>query len=283
MSPLQSTLTMNNGVITDNILIEGDLAPYVYNGLLMTLPIYKHDSILKFSLPLKNKRKARLDIGIISNRGINISTKDYKSFKISGRQKFKTGDITVEGDFLDAAYFLVAGALGSFVTCAGIATDSKQANSEILRIIDKAGGQFVSEHGKTICLPSNLKGRHIDLAELPSLLPIAAVFAAFCEGETVISLDKRLKTNERSRYLSIVETLNSLGAAVIMRNDGLVIHGRAALSGGELNCGGDPEIAKALLVLATRCASPLTIVDCPNDEGFKGFCERFRVLGGEIS
>ena len=112
--------------------------------------------------------------------------------------------------------------------------------------------------------PDNGAGRlyrDIDAAMIPDLMPILSVLAALTPGETRISGAARLRLKETDRLMTATALLNSLGTEVRELPDGLLIRGKARLSGGTVPVCHDHRIAMAAAVSAVLSALPVTIPD----------------------
>ena len=78
-------------------------------------------------------------------------------------------------------------------------------------------------------------------------------------GTTTITGAARLRLKESDRLETTARTLNALGGQVEETEDGLVIHGKAQLTGGTVDAAGDHRIAMAAAVASGACAGPVTV------------------------
>ena len=276
-------LTINSGDISGVLEIEGDISSQFISGLLFSLPLYPFDSEIRITTPLESKGYVDLTIDIMEKFGVTIHNNHYHTFRIHGGQTYKPTNYTVESDYSQAAFFLAAGALGSFVVCKGLSLESKQGDREIIKIIERMGGNIVCENGGIAALPSTLHGCEIDASQIPDLVPILTVLASLAEGETLITGASRLRIKESDRLSSITEQLNSLGATVLEKNDGLIIEGASILKSGTTNSCNDHRIAMAVAI-ATTCCSDIVVLedsDCVK-KSYPHFWSDFASLGGIV-
>ena len=276
-------LTINTGDISGVLEIEGNISSQFISGLLFSLPLYPFDSEIRITTPLESKGYVDLTIDIMEKFGVTVHNNNYDTFRIHGGQSYKPTNYTVESDFSQAAFFLVAGALGSFVVCKGLSLESKQGDREIIKIIERMGGKIVCENDGIAALPSQLHGCEIDATQIPDLVPILTVMAALAEGETLITGASRLRIKESDRLTSITEQLNTLGATVLEKNDGLIIEGSGSLKGGTTNSCNDHRIAMAVAI-ATTCCSDIVVLedsDCVK-KSYPHFWSDFASLGGIV-
>jgi 3-phosphoshikimate 1-carboxyvinyltransferase len=111
---------------------------------------------------------------------------------------------------------------------------------------------------------SDLKGIEIGGSVVPRAIdefPVVSVAAAFAEGTTTIADARELRVKETDRIAAMTSALGGLGARVEARDDGMVIHGGQALSGGTVSSQGDHRIAMSMAVAALRATGSVTIED----------------------
>src|SRR5699024_11048101 len=92
----------------------------------------------------------------------------------------------------------------------------------------------------------SLEGTVIEGELIPKLIdeiPILALLATQANGETIIKDAEELRIKETDRIKAVYETLSILGANVIETEDGLIIIGRTALTGGKIKSYGDHRMA----------------------------------------
>ena len=111
----------------------------------------------------------------------------------------------------------------------------------------------------------HLKGISIDAENIPDLVPILSVAAAFAEGITKIRHIERLRIKESDRVATVLEMLSRLGADADLVHDPsgdlIRISGRASLPGGRVSSHNDHRIAMAAAIASLRCSGPVTIED----------------------
>src|SRR5690606_7561807 len=144
---------------------------------------------------LESKGYVDLTLDVIKQFGIHIESND-DGFFIPGNQKYLPHDATVEGDYSGAAFFVVAGFLGSKILLTNLREDSLQGDKAILDFCIKMGGDIQFTKEGLLVNPSNTKGITIDLGQTPDLGPILMVLGALSEGETLITNASRLRIKE---------------------------------------------------------------------------------------
>ena len=125
----------------------------------------------------------------------------------------------------------------------------------------------------------------IDASDIPDLIPILALVAAFAEGKTSIYNAKRLIIKESNRLVSTAEGINNLGGKAKVTNDGLIVTGKPSLKGGGIvNSFSDHRIAMSMIIGAINCQEPTTILgtNCIT-KSYPNFLEDFKSLGGKYN
>ncbi len=260
----------------DDILrLEGSLKPGLYtlpghvssqfiSGLLFALPLLAGESEIVVTSPLQSKAYVDLTIDVMTYFGVTVWHENYQRFKIPGKQQYVSRPFTVEGDFSQAAFFLVASALGSHCECLGLSPYSKQGDKTILDILQASGVDLEwSPQGGVTAKAGALpyKAQIVDIAEIPDLVSPLAAFFCFCQGRSRIENGARLRLKESDRLATVTEELNKLGARITIEGDALVIDGVESLAGGRISGRGDHRIAMMGAVAAVRSRQPVYIED----------------------
>ena len=242
--------------------IAGDISSQFITGLLFTLPNLLEQSEIIITTNLESIGYVDLTIDVLQDFGINIENKGYKRFTVLGNQQYKPVNYTVESDFSNAAFFLVAGAIGNNITSLGLKANSLQGDKQIIDILKNVGANIrIDNQGGIKVAGGNLTGTTIDAKDIPDLVPILTVLCSFCKGESKIINAGRLRLKESDRLCAIATELNKLGAKVEEGEDFLKVVGVDHLNGGVVDSWNDHRIAMSLAVASTRCLNDVTITD----------------------
>lgn len=263
--------------------LRGDVSSQFLSGLLFALPLLAGDSVIRVTTPLQSKGYVDLTLAALADFGIRVSHDRYRQFSVPGGQRYRPRPYTVEGDFSQAAFWLVAGTIGAAVHCRGLSAASLQGDKVIVDLINAAGGSVHFADGAVAALPSATAGSVIDAADCPDLVPVLAVLASVSEGETRIVRAGRLRIKESDRLAATASELGKLGASIREEGDSLVIRGRERLDGGEVDSWQDHRIAMALAIASIRCQQPVLLhgAACVN-KSYPQFWRDFARLGGII-
>lgn len=263
--------------------LAGDISSQFVTGLLFALPLLEGDSKIAIVGDLESKGYVDLTIDVLEEFGIEIENKNYKQFLIKGRQAYKARDHRVEGDFSQAAFWMVAAILGGQIESGSLNPDSLQADKAIVDLILKMGGDLSFQDGFFIAKESKTHGITIDASQCPDLVPILAVLAALSKGRTKIINAARLRIKESDRLKAISSELNKLGADVKEVGDSLVIDGVKSLKGGQVDSWKDHRIAMALAIASIKCKEELVITNSHAvTKSYPHFWEDFKKLGGRL-
>lgn len=263
----------DNPMETSGILKGGDfrlaanVSSQFISGLMFALPLIK-DSASTLTLTGKIESKPYIDITLdaLKSFGVEFETLpcsegESAKYLIPASTTFRAPKrLTVEGDWSNAAFWLVAGAIGKApITVSSLNVASKQGDMEIVELLKRFGADVsVSDDGVMVS-PSRLKGISIDASQIPDLVPILAVAASVSDGETIIYGASRLRAKESDRLVSVTNMLSALGADIKETDDGLIIKGKDSLKGGEVDSANDHRIAMAAAVAALVCEGEVII------------------------
>ena len=81
-------------------------------------------------------------------------------------------------------------------------------------------------------------------------LPIITLLATQAQGKTVIRDAEELKVKETDRIQVVADALNAMGADIVPTEDGMIITGKTALHGAEVNTFGDHRIGMMTAIAA---------------------------------
>ena len=277
--PLTVDGRLKNGIYN----IRGDISSQFITGLLMSLPMLDGDSVINITTNLESKGYVDLTLDVLKDFGIEIINNDYKSFIVRGNQKYSSRDYFVEGDYSQAAFWLVLGTLNGDIYLDGMNPNSHQGDKQIIEFINQMGGDchfdeyLVAKKAKT-------HGSIIDLSQAPDLGPIITVLAALSEGKTEIINAERLRIKESDRITAITTELNKLGADITETKDGMIINGVDHFEGGVIvDSWNDHRIAMALAIASTRCLKPISLTNSKAiNKSYPHFFDQFKELGGNI-
>lgn len=263
-------------------VVPGDVSSQFITGLLLALPLTGKDSKIILSSSLESVGYIDMTIRTMAEFGVNVETTDYGYF-IKGGQSYKPCNYICEGDWSQAGFFMAAGALGGNVTLKGLRVDSIQGDRACLDIFSKFGAKVTINDGDINVTVDKLKGIEIDARQIPDLVPIFAVTAAFAEGTTNIYGAERLRIKESDRLNAISTCLQKIGADVIEKPDGLIINGVKQANGGSVEGYNDHRIVMSMSIAVEKSTNPIEITDKESiNKSYPAFFEDYKGIMGKV-
>lgn len=190
-------------VKADIFEIKGNISSQFISGLLFALPLLENDSEINIIPPFESKPYVDLTVSILKKFGIDIDYGDL-NIKIKGNQKYEPQNVTVEGDWSNAAFFYAFQESGADVNVLGTNMASSQ------------GDKVCLEYFKALKEGSPV----LDLTDCPDLAPIMFAFAGLHNGAVFTGTD-RLRLKESDRISAMQEELLKFGI-ILMPGDNSV-------------------------------------------------------------
>ena len=277
--PLEIKGQLKSGIFE----IPGNVSSQFITGLLLALPILEGDSEIVLTSPLESVGYIAMTIRTMKQFGVNIDTTE-SGWHIKGGQSYKTCDYTTDGDWSQAAFFMVLGAIGGKVTVKGVAKDSTQGDKKCAEILAEFGAKVTQRDNEVTVEKGDLKAITIDASQLPDLVPVLSVCAAFAEGTTKIINAERLRIKECDRLKATAELLNNLGGKVKELSGGLEITGVSSLKGGNVNGYNDHRIVMSAAVCAARSDEDITATFAMSiNKSYPDFYIDYNSIGGKAN
>ena len=277
--PLEIKGQLKSGIFK----IPGNVSSQFITGLLLALPILEGDSEIVLTSPLESVGYIAMTIRTMKQFGVNIQATE-KGWHIKGGQSYKTCDYTTDGDWSQAAFFMVLGAVSGKVTVKGVAKDSTQGDKKCAEILARFGAKVTQLDNEVTVEKGELKAITIDASQIPDLVPVLSVCAAFAEGTTKIINAERLRIKECDRLKATAELLNNLGGKVKELSDGLEITGVSSLKGGNVNGYNDHRIVMSAAVCAARSDEDITATFAMSiNKSYPDFYIDYHSIGGKAN
>lgn len=261
--------------------IPGDVSSQFLSGLLFALPLMDEDSHIVVTSPLQSKGYIDLTLQMLKRYGIDVENHHYQEFIIKGGQCYQPCDYEVEADFSQAAFYLVAGALGNHVVMEGLNLDSAQGDKVAIELLEKMGCKMTKMEDGYQIFPGLLSAIDIDGSQCPDIIPIIALACALSEGVSHIHHIGRLRIKECDRLKATVEVINQLGGIALEQEDAMIIQGVSSLHGGSVSSYNDHRMAMMEAIASSVCQDAV-VIDQQNcvEKSYPRFWEDFQSLGG---
>ncbi len=258
------------GVLTPGTFrLPGNVSSQFFTGLLLALPMLDGPSAIIPTTLLESEGYIGMTLDVMHQFGVDtaVTCSLPPQYHIAGGQRYRSAEVTVEGDWSQAAFWYAANCLGCKVNVQGVTQYSTQ------------GDRVIASHCLELSQPGDTE---IDMSGCPDLAPPVAAAAAVRQGITRLTGAARLRIKESDRLSAITAMLNAMGARVMEYPDSLTIYGQEGLAGGcTVDCCNDHRIAMMAAIAATRCREPVTLLgaECVA-KSYPHFWEHYRMLGG---
>ena len=245
--PTPETLRCTGKLRPGTYTIDGGVSSQFITGLLLAFPLMEGESSLEITGKLESAPYVEM-------------TKAALALFPNGHSP---GNIAVEGDWSNGAFFLAAKALGNNIAVSNLNPDSPQG--------DRICTHWFSQLPQSRCT--------IDASDIPDLVPILSVVAA-CNHGAVFRNIQRLRIKESDRVTSTIAMLEALGGCAEATEDTLTVFG-TGLTGGTVDAVNDHRIAMSAAIASTVCSRSVTVLgeECVR-KSYPTFWEEFTRLGG---
>lgn len=269
--------------------LPGNVSSQYISGLMLALPVLRNDSTIKLTSLLKSAAYVDITLSALKKFGVEVNTSG-NTYRIPGGKKFSSPhEISADGDWSGAAFFLAAGALSGPVSVKGLSMNSPQGDKKIVDILRKLGA-CVKVYDDVITVSpishavKSYRRVEIDIDPTPDLLPVLAITAS-CSGRDVKFYNaSRLRLKESDRIKSTASIIRSLGGFATENGDELFVNGSANLTGGLAKGFHDHRIVMAAAVAGVKCEHEVIITDAESaGKSYPEFFKDYESLGGHVN
>ena len=245
-------VTLHGPLLPKNITVDGSLSSQFLTGLLFAFAKACKTPVAITVKDLSSKPYIDLTISVLKSFGFRIEHRNYEVFTIFPREPLSPHSIkyTVEGDWSNAAFLLVAGAVAGEVTLFGGDLNSAQGDKNIMQALYNSGAN-VKVSGKEITVKkTSLKGFEFDATDCPDLFPPLVALAAYCKEKTMIKGVNRLLFKESNRAISLRDEFKKMNVGIELDGDWMTIKGGSEVKGATVSSHNDHRIAMATAIAA---------------------------------
>ena len=279
-------LTVAGSLRSGEYTLAGNVSSQFISGLLFTLPLLAGDSTLHLIPPVESRSYIEMTRAAQAAFGVTSHWLDDTTLCIPGGQQYHPRDYIVEGDYSQAAFLAVLGAVKGGITLTGLATETLQGDAAILDILRRCGAKFTRTEAGLVFEQAPLHGVDIDLADCPDLGPVLMVLGLLCEGTTVIRNAERLRIKESDRIAAMEAELRACGGVLSSEGGTITVQGcKPRLHAPEAPLSGhnDHRVVMSLTVLALAADIPLAINEAEAvQKSWPHFFDALKPLGVEV-
>ena len=188
--------------------VDGNISSQFISGLLFALPLCEGDSTISIAPPIESRSYLDLTIQALELFGVEIKWSDERTLFIKGGQRYCPREVTVEGDYSNAAFFAAMNLFdGNKVEIDGLLDTSLQGDRAYIKFFDM------------LCRGTPT----IHIGNCPDLGPVLMAVAAAKNG-AVLCGTHRLKIKESDRGTAMAEELAKFGVSVAVHDDSIVVY-----------------------------------------------------------
>jgi 3-phosphoshikimate 1-carboxyvinyltransferase len=270
----------------ENIVMDATMSSQYLTGLLMAYSAAEISSPKTIQVTnLNSKPYIDLTLEVMKAFKLNVPINhNYQKFEFQPKQKENNETIhyDVEGDWSNAAFLLVAGALFRSLTVIGLNINSMQADKKIIDVLQLCGTSLNIINNQIEISSSSLQSFQFDATDCPDLFPPLVALASYCEGTSMIKGVNRLRHKESNRGLTLQEEFGKMGIEIVLEGDLMKIKGGKP-SGAVIDSHFDHRIAMACSIAALG-ASSITIIEKAEavNKSYPAFYDHLKKLGVNI-
>ena len=268
-------VTVQGPMYNADFLAAGNTSSQFFSGLLFALPLLNKKSYLRIREPVESRPYIDMTVLALKQFGVavrtwNDSEENRLVIEIPGG-KYTPADVTVEGDYSNAAFFEALNYAGSNVRVRGLREDSAQGD-KVYKILFKK----INEALNIVNFDA------IDISDCPDLGPVLFAVAALTGGGRFTGTH-RLKLKESDRANAMKHELKKFGIAIDVEENDVIVHPGELHAPTEALCGhNDHRIVMALSVLLTATGGVIEGAEAVN-KSFPDFFERLQDLGVDLT
>lgn len=230
----EAGLTIEGQLKAGHFQVQGNISSQFITGLLFALPLLEGDSVLEVLPPIESRAYIDMTLEALKTFGIQVKQEE-NTFYIAGNQTYMAKDVSVEGDYSNAAFLDAFHLIGGNVMVEGLREDTLQGDR-----IYKAYYQMLKEAHPVM-----------DIAECPDLGPILMGLAAAMNGARFTGT-RRLRIKESDRGTVMAEELAKFGIKVDVKENEIIVHqGTLVRPQVSLSSHNDHRIAMTMATLCT--------------------------------
>ncbi len=256
-----NSLTVCGHLKSGEYKVAGNISSQFISGLLFALPLCEGDSTLEITGEYESEPYVDLTLKALSDFGIKIK-KCGRTYIINGNQRYTANNLTVEGDYSNAAFLDAFNLLGGGVTVTGLNKNSLQGDRVYHEMFEEL------RNGK----------KCFDLADCPDLAPVMFALSAALGGAEFTGT-RRLKIKESDRASAMQTELSKFGIRVDIFENSVTVYGGKLQAPCETLCGhNDHRIVMALSLLCSLTGGSIDEAESVA-KSYPDYFEKIKSLG----
>lgn len=280
-------ITFKGPLAPKDIRVNGSLSSQFLTGLLFAFSRAALKPVTITVDNLTSQPYIDLTLSVLKEFGLSVINNDYQSFDILPVKSFSSSVIRykVEGDWSNAAFLLVSGAVSGTVTLKGLDTHSTQGDRRILDALYESGADVVmGVDSIQVNSSKRLKAFDFDATQCPDLFPPLVALAANCDGVSHFRGVNRLLHKESNRAIALRDEFGKMGVRIDLNNNEMSVHGTTKMRGAKVSSHNDHRIAMAATVAALNSQGTMEISGAEAvNKSYPGFYEDMKKIGVRLT
>ena len=239
--------------------MDGGVSSQFVSGFLFALPLLPGDSVLRLLPPVESRPYIDMTLSAMRRFGVAAAWRDEQTLFIPGGQRYLPQNVTVEGDWSNAAFFLAMG-----VPVEGLDPDSLQGDRRCVSLMERLRNGCAE----------------VDLSDCPDLGPVLFAFAAARRGGRFTGTRRRRDT-ESDRIAAMAAELNKFGITLSAEENAVTVGAGPRRPAEALDGHGDHRIVMALAALCVTTGGTIRGAEAVK-KSFPDFFDRLRALQIEV-
>jgi 3-phosphoshikimate 1-carboxyvinyltransferase len=232
----------------NSIEVNCELSSQYLSALMLVAPCVAGGLDIRVSRGPVSRPYVDITADVMQRFGVDVDRSGYERFRVAGQKNYLSGRYAVEPDASQAGYFWAAAALTrSVVTVSGFNAGSVQGDLGLIDLLEDMGCRVVKDEDGITLTGASLSAIEADMADMPDVVPTAAVVAAFADGTTRLRNVGHLAVKESNRLDAVVQELRRMGIAAEQNGQDLAITGGRP-AGARIETYNDHRIAMSFAV-----------------------------------
>ncbi len=229
------SVTVKGPLKSGEYRVRGDVSSQFITGLLFALSLLQGDSRIVITTVIESRSYIDLTISAMAAFGVEVTWENSVTLYIKGGQKYRSGRVSVEGDYSGSAFTDAFNHIGGEVSVLGLHENSAQGDrvyKELFSLLDSGCPE-------------------INIEDCPDLAPILFTLAAMKNGASFLGT-RRLKIKESDRAEVMREELAKFGADICVTENSVKVSGGGLHTPTEILLGhNDHRVVMSLAVIAS--------------------------------
>jgi 3-phosphoshikimate 1-carboxyvinyltransferase len=259
--------------------MKGQKTSQYFSSLAISSPYAMTSVLLECIDTMTEQPYLDITLQMMEEFGVQSQNHYYKQILIPNGKKYLAKNITIEGDYSSASFFLLAGAIcKSKVTVTGLNLNSKQGDKAFVDLMKKMGC-LVTSTTDGICIEEQpLNAIEQDMSNLPDLVPPLAIAAAFAKGTSRLKNIGHLRLKESDRLAVMASQLNKMGINATCDQNSLIIEGSPTIHGADIDPHNDHRIAMSFAIAGLATGNQTIQNEMCVAKSFPDFWQRLEIF-----